>query len=415
MSINLYMMDDLLGKQRVRRRSKYSFLNNNNNGRSARYGGGFIGQIRQKPAKSGRKRKYRSGIFKGIFSLPSVFRKRERCADSDAVREIYSKPVKKASGGGFSFPVPSLMTLSVIAGILMVSLIALNWQGLSLPSSNSLDPAPDELADRNLASYAMNIVPQTPEPQEDVSLDLTETFEWSSYKVKKGDSVYQIAANFGISMDAIIASNDISNAKRLREGEILRIPNMDGIPYTVKKGDSLSKISSSLKVPLEVILDVNDIRSDTIYIGQNLFIPGARMAPEALKMSLGELFIYPIRKNISSGYGWRPDPFTGEQRFHNALDIKGNMGTPVKAAIDGTVAALISDSRDFGNYIILKHDNGYRTVYAHLSAFSVKLGDKVAQGAKIGEVGSTGRSTGPHLHFQVYKDGRVINPLDVLP
>jgi murein DD-endopeptidase MepM/ murein hydrolase activator NlpD len=93
--------------------------------------------------------------------------------------------------------------------------------------------------------------------------------------------------------------------------------------------------------------------------------------------------------------------------------MKANSGTAVKAAMNGTVSA-VSNSRVYGNFIIMSHDNGYQTLYAHLSAFSVKQGDRVSQGKKIGEVGNTGLSTGPHLHFGVFKNGKWVNPLDLL-
>jgi murein DD-endopeptidase MepM/ murein hydrolase activator NlpD len=309
--------------------------------------------------------------------------------------------------------------MATIAGIILVSLVALNWQGFSMPSTVVLEPAEDEQAERRLASYAKGELAQeaaveTQEQGQALPLDMEEAFAWLPYKVKKGDSVSRIAANFSVSRDAIIASNSISNARLLPEGKMLRIPNMDGIPYTVQKGDSLSKISKSMGVPLEVILDVNDMRSETIVAGQSLFLPGARMSPDALRMSLGELFIFPVRKDISSNFGWRKDPFTGESRYHKGIDLRANMGTTVKASLDGTVSLVMRNDREYGNYIIMKHYNGYSTLYAHLSAFSVKQGDRVVQGQKIGEVGSTGRSTGPHLHFSLYKNQRELNPLDYL-
>jgi murein DD-endopeptidase MepM/ murein hydrolase activator NlpD len=242
---------------------------------------------------------------------------------------------------------------------------------------------------------------------------MTETFAWSSYRVRRGDSVSKIAAAHALSMDAIIASNGISNARRLREGETLRLPNMDGIPYTVKRGDSLSKISASLGVPLEAILDANDIQTDTITQGTVLFIPGARMRSEDLKMALGELFIYPIRGRLTSPYGWRDDPISGVRRFHAALDLAAPIGVPVKAAMDGRVSSA-GVNATYGKFIILSHSGGYQTMYAHLSAFTVRQGESVSQGAKIGEVGNTGYSTGPHLHFAIYKNGKALNPLDFL-
>ncbi|MDR2478152.1 MAG: M23 family metallopeptidase [Treponema sp.] len=412
------------------------------------YGADFIRQIKQKPAhirrgqsgnaapafrpqrslfaflKSGRPvRKYGTGTTDKRG--PALFGGETRPYGTAG-----NRTGPRTGGAGFSFPVPSLMTLAVIAGTLVISLLALNWEGFSVPEPQTFvfEPGPDEEGKRNLASYAgisgaYAEVPLTGVQTGDgetveadgheIPLDLTETFAWSSYQVQKGDSVSKIAAKFGISMDAVIASNDIRNARRLREGEVLRLPNIDGIPYTIKKGDSLSKIAQSQGVPLEVILDANDIRSDDIRQGEVLFLPGARMAPEALKLALGELFIYPVRSRVTSPFGWRISPITGERHYHAALDLAGATGTTVKAAMDGTVST-VGVNPTFGKFIILSHDGGYQTMYAHLSAASVRQGDRVSQGGKIGEVGATGLSTGPHLHFAVYKNGRAVNPLDLL-
>ena len=410
----------------------------------------FIQQVKQKPAHA---RHFRAGKTvprarpkRPLFAFSELrrpARKNHAAADvrAQAVsgRErprsatVTRKEPRRAgaatggrTGAGFSFPIPSPMTLAVVAGTLVISLVALNWEGVSFarfaPESLAIQPGPDTEAQRNLASYAgLSTLNAAAEPAEtpetegaEIPLDLTETFAWSSYQVQKGDSVSKIAVKFGISMDAIIASNNISNARRLREGEVLKIPNMDGIPYTVKKGDSLAKIASAQRVPLEVILDANDIRSDEIRQGELLFLPGARMAPEALKLALGELlFIYPVRSRVTSPFGWRISPITGERHYHAALDLAGATGTTVKAAMDGTVSS-VGVNPTFGKFIILSHDGGYQTMYAHLSAVSARQGERVKQGGKIGEVGATGLSTGPHLHFAVYKNGRAINPLDLI-
>jgi murein DD-endopeptidase MepM/ murein hydrolase activator NlpD len=315
-------------------------------------------------------------------------------------------------------PVPSFFSVLFIVGILAVSVFGLFWQDVSplISFSHAFTPEPEADGEfqHNLASYAgISSLAPSAVPDEAIPLDLTETFSWSSYQVKKGDSVSKIAAAHSISMDAVIASNGITNARRLREGDRLRIPNMDGIPHTVKKGDSLSKISSAMGVPLEVILDANDIQSSTITQGTVLFIPGARMRSEDLKLALGELFIYPIRGRLTSPYGWRDDPISGVRRFHAALDLAAGIGTPVKAAMDGRVSS-VGTNATYGKFIILSHNGGYQTMYAHLNAVSVKQGDYMNQGSKIGEVGNTGYSTGPHLHFAVYKNGRAVNPLDFL-
>jgi murein DD-endopeptidase MepM/ murein hydrolase activator NlpD len=248
---------------------------------------------------------------------------------------------------------------------------------------------------------------------EDIPLDLTETLVWKSYAVKKGDSVEKIAENHGLHIDAVIAANGMSNANRVYEGQVLRLPNMDGIPYTVKRGDTLLKISAAMDIPLSAILDANDIESDTISPGTKLFIPGARMRTEDLKRALGYFFKYPVAGSLTSSFGWRNDPITGVRRHHAALDIAAPTGTPIKAAQDGRVFK-VGLNQSYGKFIIINHGDGYQTLYAHMSVTSVTTGSYVAQGRKIGEVGSTGRSTGPHLHFAIYKNGIAVNPIEFL-
>jgi murein DD-endopeptidase MepM/ murein hydrolase activator NlpD len=416
-------MTTIVANQRVEKRRKPSLVYTRRRDPEV-FGADFIREMRQKPARH-RPSKTRNDApaFRSSGSRFLFSRKYRPTGGREQVVLKRKRPEERR-GSGFSFPVPSPASLAVIAGTLLISLLALNWDGLSLsfPAAErfTLQPAPDTEGRRNLASYAglplLNIQTANAgeEAGEEIPLDIIETFEWSSYTVRRGDTVSKIAAQFALSMDAIIASNNIRNARRLREGETLRIPNMDGIPYTVQKGDTLLNIAASTGAPLEVILDANDIRSDNITPGETLIIPGARMPPEALKQALGDLpFAYPVKSRVTSGYGWRVSPITGQRHFHAAVDFAGSTGTPVKAAMDGTVSS-VGINPTFGKFIILSHTGGYQTMYAHLSAAQVKQGERVNQGSKIGEVGSTGLSTGPHLHFAAYKNGRTVNPLDLL-
>jgi murein DD-endopeptidase MepM/ murein hydrolase activator NlpD len=197
-------------------------------------------------------------------------------------------------------------------------------------------------------------------------LDLSETFRYDKYMVRRGDSVSSIAAKHSLSVSSIIASNSISNAKRLMAGTVLKIPNMDGLPHKVRRGDTLSGVASSYGIPVEAILDANDLDSETIHPGMTLFLPGARMRGEELRRVLGDLFVYPVRGRLTSGYGWRNDPFTGVRRFHAAIDLAAPLGTPLTAAMDGRVSTLGFNSV-YGKYIILSHSGGYQTLYAHLN------------------------------------------------
>jgi murein DD-endopeptidase MepM/ murein hydrolase activator NlpD len=327
---------------------------------------------------------------------------------------------------GFTIPLPPLGTTLVAAGILLFAAIAINWSGIPAiagPRRYLLEPPPDMAeAERKLAFYTGSRFPAiTPPPGMETAAetmhipldDLTEALNWTVYTVKKGDTVSGIAKKFSLSKDAVIASNNIHNVRRLPENMVLRIPNIDGIPYTVKPGDSLAGISQTMGVPLNAILDANDLASANIQPNEVLFIPGARMAPEAMKLALGELMIYPIQGRLTDGYGWRNDPKNGARRFHAAVDLAAPTGTRVQSVMDGT-AAVIDSNPIFGNYIIVRHSGGYLTLYAHLNKVSVQKGAAVKQGEKIGEVGNTGYSTGSHLHFVLYKNGRAVNPLDFL-
>lgn len=447
--VDITSMATIIDNQRIEKRRpnlrKSSF--NDSYYKSACFDTG-ISQFRQKPARS-KKGNIIGNLVSGIRQSPKKKSHERMYANTRSSRKAQGegrsnvRNSERGSGrsSGFSFPVPSFATLAVIAGTVIFSLIALNWDGIKIQTPNQYTfetAANDTDREQPVKKYAATGIPaislpakpemvemvaattaKTPEmvaattETGDLPPEMIESFKWSSYKVKKGDSVSGIAQKFGISRDAVIASNNIRNARNMQEGAVLRIPNVDGIPYQIKKGDSLSKIAAVFNVPLEVVLDVNDIKSDVIKVGDTLFIPGARMNAMDLKLALGELFIYPVRKSISSNFGWRLDPFSGVRSFHTGLDLRGKTGDTVKAAMDGTVS-LIGNNRVYGQHIILSHGNGYKTLYAHLSAYSVKHGDKVIQGRKIGELGNTGLSTGPHLHFGIFKNGTWVNPLDLL-
>ncbi len=245
---------------------------------------------------------------------------------------------------------------------------------------------------------------------------LSQPVEYQTYKVKSGDTISGIAKKFGLTnISTLISVNDIGNVRQLGAGQKLKIPSIDGIIYTVKAGDSLDKIATANNIKLENILDVNELTTETLTVGQQLFLPGVGLDQKTLQSRMGELFIIPISASFrwSSPYGWRADPFTGVQSFHTGTDMACPEGTPILAAMSGKISE-VGNNRTYGNYIIINHGNGYQTVYAHMSKTIAKKGQWVTQGSKIGLVGSTGYSTGPHLHFMVYKNGNRIDPMTVL-
>ncbi len=239
---------------------------------------------------------------------------------------------------------------------------------------------------------------------------------FKNYTVKTGDTIGGITRKFGLkNISTIIAVNGIDNVRQVYSGQKLKIPSFDGLTYTVNAGASLQGISAKYGIAVEDILDANDLDTMNITVGQELFIPGAHLDRDTLRKAMGETWALPlkIRWRLTSKCGWRGDPFTGVRQYHPGIDMACSSGTPIYAALGGKVLAA-GFSRIYGNYIIIDHRNGYQTLYGHMSKKISSAGDYVQQGQKIGLVGSTGYSTGPHLHFTVYKNGKVVDPLTLL-
>jgi murein DD-endopeptidase MepM/ murein hydrolase activator NlpD len=232
---------------------------------------------------------------------------------------------------------------------------------------------------------------------------------YSSYTVQKGDIIGILAAEFGLTQDTLISVNGIKNTRLIQIGQVLRIPNQDGILHTVKNGETPISIAEKYNSDPGAIKTANELFSDNIHSETVLFVPGARLDSINLREINGDLFIWPASGYISSPYGYRASPFTGVRQFHSGLDISAAMGSPIRAAMSGRVSAAGFDNI-FGNYVVISHHSGYRTLYGHMSVIRVKSGAYVGTGDRIGDVGSTGLSTGPHLHFTVYKNGITVNP-----
>ncbi len=247
-------------------------------------------------------------------------------------------------------------------------------------------------------------------------LGIAKAVSYQTYKVKSGDTISSVALKFGLTnISTLIAVNGIDNVRTLRAGQKLRIPNQDGLTYTVAGGDSINSVSAKFGITMESLLDVNDLSSRNLSVGQELFIPGARMDTASLKKAMGELFICPLAPGyrITSRFGRRSDPFTGVPSNHTGVDMAAPSGTPIKAAMSGKIA-YVGWSNIFGNYVIINHGNGYQTLYGHMQKALCRTGQTVSQGTRIGLVGSTGYSTGPHLHLTMYKNGTLMDPLSVI-
>ena len=237
------------------------------------------------------------------------------------------------------------------------------------------------------------------------------------YKVKSGDTLSSIAEEFHTSVNSISYINGILSPDRIAVGQKLSlITNASGIVVTVSKGNTLSDLADKYGVPVDVIIEVNKIADpDALFVGQTLILPGAKMSGRPIAtVSRMSSVKWPAQGRVTSGFGWRIHPITRRNELHQGIDIAASSGTTVVAAAAGKVT-FSGWNGGYGNLVTIDHGGGIVTRYAHLSKRSVAKGDSISAGQAIGLVGSTGFSTGPHLHFEVRVDGEAVNPRSHLP
>lgn len=231
----------------------------------------------------------------------------------------------------------------------------------------------------------------------------------SVYVVRPGDTLSQIAAMFNVSINTIVWANDL-HGRVISPGQTLIILPVSGIKYTVKKGDTLASVAKKYKADAQEIIDFNNLEEGTkLAVGDEIIIPDAvAEAAPASKNSSGSSIKPGAFANLPSTSGYYTRPVVNARRTqgihgYNGVDLGAPLGTPVLAAASGKVIISRASGWNggYGNYIVIYHDNGTQTLYAHLSRNSVVQGQTVDKGQIIGAVGTTGKSTGTHLHFEV--------------
>lgn len=227
----------------------------------------------------------------------------------------------------------------------------------------------------------------------------------ATYIVQSGDNLSFIAADFGVSTNSIIWANKLKDVDSIQPGQEIKIPPVSGVIHIVKKGDTIESIAEKYKGNVEEIIEFNVLPSDgAVEIGKEIVIPeGQIVVPRIYAKSSRQRFTH--LPNLT-GYFLLPTNGFNWGRIHgrNAVDIANACGTPIYAAATGNVATALSSGWNGGGGKVIKilHSNGTETLYAHLSRVLVSRGENVSQGRLIGLMGSTGRSTGCHLHFEVH-------------
>ncbi|MCR4422151.1 MAG: M23 family metallopeptidase [Spirochaetales bacterium] len=236
------------------------------------------------------------------------------------------------------------------------------------------------------------------------------------YKPEKYDDLYRIANYFQLSVDTIASVNNLFSQYLFDTEDTYLIPNCEGIFIDNDKDNILEKITKNYGISSSSILFVNHLKNESeIKKLEKIFVPLAHFSKEEKILFLGSLFRDPLRGKgvLSSSFGVRIDPFSHKSTFHGGVDIAVPIGTNVYPAMPGKVI-FTGFKKDYGNLVIIEHGYGYETYYGHLSKILIQIQDKVDFDKIIALTGNTGKTTGPHLHFEIRFNKKRVNPSNLL-
>ena len=235
-----------------------------------------------------------------------------------------------------------------------------------------------------------------------------------SYQLTEGMDLLSLSARVNLPYDCIATLNGFDNPTAVQPGLVVLIPNQPGIFAWAEPVSTFQEIVASISQNTR--MEAQSMRLEINgRLQQVQFYRGEGFTPIERAYFLNVLFRFPLPfGHLTSGYGTRDNPFTGDSEFHKGIDLAAPLGTEVFAARDGTVG-LVGVDPIMGNMVILNHEAGYQTIYGHLAEVHVQLNDAVRSGMIIGAVGTTGYSTGPHLHFEIRRRGASRDPAALLP
>ena len=314
--------------------------------------------------------------------------------------------------------------------LLLDAAILLALMGVFAAVNHAFVPVTKPLSENILIAPTVSAIPQTiaarkstgsiVESQSSDEFNIarlrSKTVKVLAHSIAMGENYWTIAKNNGIDIYTLIGANPTMPFKA-KIKQPLNLLSRKGILYTAQKGDDPSKIAESFGTDAKTIKAENGLTWwKGLKEGDVLFIPSVKpllMVKEWKDyFSKRGIFGDPLGRwgRINSAFSFRTDPITGEIRHHNGVDLKAKYGDPVYAAAGGKVI-FTGVSGGYGNLVIIASANSYHTYYGHLSKIYAKQGQKVRRGILIGRVGATGRVTGPHLHFEIRKNGKPVDPL----
>lgn len=242
----------------------------------------------------------------------------------------------------------------------------------------------------------------------------------SLYTVRKGDTLQQIADMYDVTSNTVLWANDLKRGSVVTPGQVLVILPISGVKYTVKKGDTVDSIAKKYKAEKDTIAEYNNLESGAaLAVGDEIIIPDGVFSNEGASPVKTDGTSKVLDSKIlgggstantsnSNSIGYFIRPIVGGVRTqgihgHNGVDLASALNTPIRAAAAGTVVISKSGGWNggYGTYVVIQHNNGTQTLYGHMNFTTVSVGDTVAQGQNIGGMGTTGKSTGVHLHFEV--------------
>lgn len=307
--------------------------------------------------------------------------------------------------------IPSIFLCALLFAAAYAQDVAVPVRTEFLPEITSLRariPGPDGRTTLNALLHAYNQDVQA--AYRAIAAGNPVTLQCYRYTAQKDDTIFTLAARFSIPQETLATANALESADAPLAGKELVIPASPGLFVAKNPVSPLEIIVAQENAAL--LADGRPLPTYAIGAREFVFVQGAHISATARAFFLDTAMRIPLKDYVlTSPFGYRVSPISGTWKNHAGVDLAAPTGTPVHACKRGTVAYVFANDKIFGNYVIVRHANDMTSVYAHLADVSVRQGQEVSTGTKIGTVGMTGATTGPHLHFEVRQNGKPTNPL----